>query len=125
MWLNRNTLIVVVAVSVFCSCIVSGVTVWVMGKQTNAGLRTVQINMCDGTNMLRGFARLATHGGKAQPPNPRNLADFLLRIRDCEATFDEKRVVHVSDEVEVEFLLELSKFRRVAIRDGHDLIHLP
>ena len=118
LWLPRNVVMICAAFAAIVSLAVALATVLIVTRSVNKPIRTSALNMCDGTNMLRGFARLATHENKPKPPDPNNLADYLLRIRDCEKTFDRQRITHVDVATEVEFLTALANFRRVRIRDG-------
>lgn len=122
-WLNRQTLIASILASIIISLVVSIATVLSVQGQTNSSFRTVSVNACDGANLIRGVARLLLHDWKPQPPS--NRSDQLLRIRDCEATYDRKRIVIAEEDVELEYLRRLSEGTRVAIRNGGELVPIP
>lgn len=128
-WMNGRVLTVVVLVSIATSASVGTVLALTVGDQANRALkreqnevirlsRTAAINGCDGSNLLRGDARLLTHRLKPTRPDNNDLSDWLLRLRDCEKTYDQGRIVLLSSEVEYRFLQALSRRHRVAIRDG-------
>jgi hypothetical protein len=119
-WLNARLLVVVTAISLITSLVVCVVALLVVQSQANQSLRNNSVNGCDGTNLLRGVARILTHGGEPLPPDPANLADFHLRIRDCGGTYDTGRIVVLEPDQEFEFLKLLASGRRVAVRDGGD-----
>lgn len=117
-WLNARLIIVVIATSFVTALVVGGVVALVVQQQANAAFREASVSNCDGSNLLRGFARLATNRGVPTRPNDSNLGDWLLRIRDCETSYDEGRVVVISSSNEVMYLTALAAHRRVAVRDG-------
>lgn len=118
-WLNRRLIIVVVAVSLTGALLISALTVAVITSSTNAAFREAAINGCDGSNLLRGFARLATHGGRPTVPDNADLADWLLRIRDCGASYDRGHVVTINAGEERAYLAQLAERKRVAVRGDH------
>lgn len=137
-WLNARTVLTVVLVSAGVSLCVGLVTTLLVASQANSALRDEQvradaalraeqakvarlsringINGCDGTNLLRGDARLLINGLKPAPPNPRRLSDWLLRVRNCPATYDSGRIVVASREAEYRYLIALAHRHRVALR---------
>jgi hypothetical protein len=131
-WLNARLIVVVVAVAAVVSLIVVAATALIIQEQINGDLRVTvdrdahlarrdAINGCDGANLMRGFARIATHHGHATRPDDHVLSDWLLRIRDCPATYDRARIVVLPPNEEVAFLMALSHLHRVAVREhrGH------
>lgn len=111
------------AVSTVVALAVSLAAFLLVTKEANDGFRTSAVSACDGTNLLRGVARLAFHHWR--PTRPSLPPDYLLRIRDCEATYDQQRVVLVDESVELRFLTELSRGRRVAVRNhGETLVFI-
>lgn len=117
-WLNARLIAVVCAVSTVTALVVCVVTLIVVQGQANTALRTSAILGCDGANLLRGVARLLTHEGKPTVPDDNNLVDSLLRVRDCETTYDEERVVSCQPAQEFQFLARLADRQRVAVREG-------
>lgn len=117
-WLNLRLLIVVVTLTTTVSLLVSLGTVLLVQSEANRAVRVGVVNSCDGANLLRGFARLATHRGTPTLPDDHNLADWLLRIRDCEATYDTGHVVVIAPVRELAYLRLLAHRQRVAVRDG-------
>jgi hypothetical protein len=125
LWLNRRLIVVVVSVAAIVSTLVSIVLLLMVGGQltardvrTDSQIRDTQVQICDGTNLLRGFARLAIHGFKPTLPDPHNLGDYLLRIRDCQESYDQARIIVIPGAREQAFLAELALMHRVAVRDG-------
>jgi hypothetical protein len=116
--LTRRQLWAVIFAAALVACVVGVVTTLVVQSQTNGELRTNSILGCDGSNLIRGDARLLTHRNVPTHPDNGNLTDWLLRVRDCSRTYDEGRVVIVSDDCEYRFLQELVTRHRVAIRSG-------
>jgi hypothetical protein len=116
LWLPRNVLIICMAAAAVVSLLISFPTVLVVESQSNDRIRANAVNMCDGSNLLRGFALIATQAREGSPS--RNLAQDLLKIRDCEASYDAGRIIAVDEHVEREYLKALMERRRVAIRDG-------
>jgi hypothetical protein len=126
MWLERKRLVIHAVVAACVSLLVAGVTTLVVSAEVNEKLRVSNVTSCDGSNLLRGYALLATADGKPKNPEPGSLGDLLLKIRDCEATFERDRIVPVENHVEREFLAALASGRRVAVRDsGRRLELLP
>lgn len=126
LWIPKSAIIFCVALAIAASMLISLATVLVVQNQTNDRLQKVYVNMCDGVNLLRGFARIATHGGKPEPPDENNLGDWLLRIRDCEETYRTGIVATIDADEEVSYLTALSKHKRVAVRDqGQKLVPIP
>jgi hypothetical protein len=117
-WLNARTIAIVVIVALGTAGFVGGAVAFLVQKESNGALRTNSILACDGVNLIRGDARLLTHHLKPTYPDPKDPADWLLRLRDCEATYDRQRIVIVSRGVEYRYLVELAMHHRVAIRDG-------
>jgi hypothetical protein len=141
-------MLTVLAASAGVSLIVVVITVAIIQSQTNTVLRDQQVRAdnalraaqresarlsrinaiggCDGVNLIRGDARLLTHRDMPTRPDDRNLTDWLLRLRDCPATYDQGRIVIVPPDVELAYLKRLAHRHRVAIRhDAHGWHLLP
>jgi hypothetical protein len=139
-WLSRRLIFTVLAASAGVSLLVAVITVAIVQSQANTVLRREQVHAdtalrvaqrenarlsrtnaiggCDGVNLIRGDARLLTHRGMPTKPDDRNLTDWLLRLRDCPATYEQGRIVIVPGDVEFAYLKRLAARHRVAIR--HD-----
>jgi hypothetical protein len=139
-WLDRRLIWVVTALTIAVSLIVALITVLIVQTQANSVLRREQqrsdqalriaqranaglartnaIGGCDGVNLIRGDARLLTHRDMPTKPDDQNLTDWLLRLRNCPATYDQGRIVIVPASVELRYLKLLAARHRVAIR--HD-----
>jgi hypothetical protein len=117
-WLNRRLIWIVVALAASVSLLVALATVLVVTTQASNLARTNAIGGCDGVNLIRGDARLLTHRDMPTKPDDRNLTDWLLRLRNCPATYDQGRIVIVPASVEFRYLKLLAARHRVAIR--HD-----
>ena len=118
-WLNKRLLVVLAAISFAISAVVGGAIALYIANQTNDRFRENSINGCDGSNLLRGYARLKTRGTPGG-----DLASGLLSIRDCPASYDRKRIVVIPAQLEDNYLGLLARGQRVAVR-GHGTRFVP